>query len=251
MFNFYVKMLINVKKLYGTGHNNMPDSLLDLFENIASVMLDDYDSKSCPRDDLDYDIKVFIDKFSTNGSDVTAKNLAAAMRIPKAFRALMHDSSFGTVKEAFHYALANELSNDLADQNGYVIKDYYIKEEGSENMSGEEDSIVFGFAEPKQVRLFAKNAPKQVLSCAESLINDAHSMGKAITKRFLKKTFDEPMNAYYLSNAFELLNGGFNSDSPLCCYDNGYVRGMPDDFTIKEVKDHPENYAVVELLFTS
>jgi len=76
---------------------------------------------------------------------------------PAALVALMHDSDYDVLKEAFYYAWAKHISGTLADDenNGNVINDYYIPDEGSESSCDGEDSLIFGYAEPEKIVKFA------------------------------------------------------------------------------------------------
>lgn len=143
------------------------------------------------------------------------------------------------------------ISGTLADDenNGNVINDYYIPDEGSESSCDGEDSLIFGYAEPEKIVKFAESIPQQLVDCAEYLTKLVHVDGSVLSREFLKDTMQKPLNAYCLQNAFAVLNGEFTSDSPVCCYTNGYAHAMPDESTIEDVRKNPEDYAVIELLF--
>ena len=109
--------------------------------------------------------------------------------------------------------------------------------------------MIFGYAEPEKIVKFAESIPQQLVDCAEYLTKLVHVDGSVLSREFLKDTMQKPLNAYCLQNTFAVLNGEFTSDSPVCCYTNGYAHAMPDESTIEDVRKNPEDYAVIELLF--
>lgn len=254
MSGFYSKMLINIRNLYFNNSDDMKTILHGIFLDAADVFLNGYTPSYCEENELIPTAQKFVEKFgSTKACEtgVTKEAVASAMCNPAALVALMHDSDYDVLKEAFYYAWAKHISGTLADDenNGNVINDYYIPDEGSESSCDGEDSLIFGYAEPEKIVKFAESIPQQLVDCAEYLTKLVHVDGSVLSRKFLEDTMKKPLNAYCLQNAFAVLNGEFTSDSPVCCYTNGYAHAMPDESTIEDVRKNPEDYAVIELLF--
>lgn len=254
MSGFYSKMLINIRNLYFNNSDDMKTILHSIFLDAADVFLNGYTPSYCEENELIPTAQKFVEKFgSTKACEtgVTKEAVASAMCNPAALVALMHDSDYDVLKEAFYYAWAKHISGTLADDenNGNVINDYYIPDEGSESSCDGKDSLIFGYAEPEKIVKFAESIPQQLVDCAEYLTKLVHVDGSVLSREFLEDTMKKPLNAYCLQNAFAVLNGEFTSDSPVCCYTNGYAHAMPDESTIEDVRKNPEDYAVIELLF--
>ena len=153
MSGFYSKMLINIRNLYFNNSDDMKTILHSIFLDAADVFLNGYTPSYCEENELIPTAQKFVEKFgSTKACEtgVTKEAVASAMCNPAALVALMHDSDYDVLKEAFYYAWAKHISGTLADDenNGNVINDYYIPDEGSESSCDGEDSLTFGYAEP-------------------------------------------------------------------------------------------------------
>ncbi len=254
MSGFYSKMLINIRSLYFNKANSMKIILHDIFSDAASVFLEGYAPSHCEENEFVPIIQKFINKFGSETAgevEVTEETIASAMCNPAALVAMMHDPEFAALKEAFYYAWALNISDILTDDenNGNVIGSFYVPDTGSEECSDGEDSLIFGYAEPEKIAKFAESIPKQIVDSAEYLIKSAHVENRVLYRDFLENTLKNPTASRNLQNAFAMLNGNFTSDSPVCCYTNGYTHGMADVYDIEDVRKHPEDYAVIELLF--
>lgn len=208
MSGFYSKMLINIRNLYFNNSDDMKTILHGIFLDAADVFLNGYTPSYCEENELIPTAQKFVEKFgSTKACEtgVTKEAVTSAMCNPAALVALMHDSDYDVLKEAFYYAWAKHISGTLADDenNGNVINDYYIPDEGSESSCDGEDSLIFGYAEPEKIVKFAESIPQQLVDCAEYLTKLVHVDGSVLSREFLKDTMKKPLNAYCLQNALE------------------------------------------------
>lgn len=164
MSGFYSKMLINIRNLYFNNSDDMKTILHGIFLDAADVFLNGYTPSYCEENELIPTAQKFVEKFGSAKAcetGVTKEAVASAMCNPAALVALMHDSDYDVLKEAFYYAWAKHISGTLADDenNGNVINDYYIPDEGSESSCDGEDSLIFGYAEPEKIVKFAESIP--------------------------------------------------------------------------------------------
>lgn len=113
MSGFYSKMLINIRNLYFNNSDDMKTILHGIFLDAADVFLDGYTPSYCEENELIPTAQKFVEKFgSTKACEtgVTKEAVASAMCNPAALVALMHDSDYDVLKEAFYYAWAKHIS---------------------------------------------------------------------------------------------------------------------------------------------
>lgn len=118
MSGFYSKMLINIRNLYFNNSDDMKTILHGIFLDAADVFLNGYTPSYCEENELIPTAQKFVEKFgSTKACEtgVTKEAVASAMCNPAALVALMHDSDYDVLKEAFYYAWAkHKFEHNLA-----------------------------------------------------------------------------------------------------------------------------------------
>ena len=107
MSGFYSKMLINIRNLYFNNSDDMKTILHGIFLDAADVFLNGYIPSYCEENELIPTAQKFVEKFGSAKAcetGVTKEAVASAMCNPAALVALMHDSDYDVLKEAFYYA---------------------------------------------------------------------------------------------------------------------------------------------------
>ena len=117
MSGFYSKMLINIRNLYFNNSDDMKTILHGIFLDAADVFLNGYTPSYCEENELIPTAQKFVEKFgSTKACEtgVTKEAVASAMCNPAALVALMHDSDYDVLKEAFYYAYSQTGMGDAS-----------------------------------------------------------------------------------------------------------------------------------------
>lgn len=128
MSGFYSKMLINIRNLYFNNSDDMKTILHGIFLDAADVFLNGYTPSYCEENELIPTAQKFVEKFGSAKAcetGVTKEAVASAMCNPAALVALMHDSDYDVLKEAFYYAWAKHISGTHPEN--YIAIDLLVK----------------------------------------------------------------------------------------------------------------------------
>lgn len=238
MSGFYSKMLVNTKVFGKAG-------IVSLLSDFAYTIKTD--GERGRSEEFDKLLEEFSDEVGCRGDFLSAIRFGAGLNI------LLHDEKYLPIKIKLHRYLARQIQSLGADDDGNIMNEYYIPDDGSENTSDEDDSIALGNIEPEKVVEFVDSADDKIVNRANALIRNAGAMGDTITEDFAKRVYvgsnPAPLKAHYLQSAFELLNGCFNEGTPVCLFDD-YPSTFPNAYVVTDAKANPEKYIVVELLFT-
>lgn len=239
MSGFYSKMLVNTKVFGKAG-------IVSLLSDFAYTIKTD--GERGRSEEFDKLLKEFSDEVGYRGDFHFAILLSAGLNI------LLHDKKYLPIKIKFHRYLAEQIQSLGADDDGNIINGYYIPDDGSENTSDEDDSIVLGNIEPEKIVEFADSIDDKIINRANALIRSAGVMGDTITENLAKDVYvssnPASLKAHYLQSAFELLNGYFNEGTPVCLFDENLCIGtFPNAYVVADAKANPDKYIVVELLF--
>lgn len=128
-----------------------------------------------------------------------------------------------------------------------------------------EDDFIFGLERPKEIVAFARNllpqAHKDAKMCIESAMGDdpglanARYLGTNVdVKSVLKNVADcilaDGQASWKLSCAFRILNNEPTYWNSCLVYDKyGNWKGFLDDEELEKVFKHPDDYAVIPMLF--
>lgn len=155
MSGFYSKMLINIRNLYFNNSDDMKTILHGIFLDAADVFLNGYTPSYCEENELIPTAQKFVEKFgSTKACEtgVTKEAVASAMCNPAALVALMHDSDYDVLKEAFYYAWAKHISGTLA-MTEELTEEYVKKYSNPDTPEGKFKSLTDSIKNYKNIRL--------------------------------------------------------------------------------------------------
>ena len=151
-------------------------------------------------------------------------------------------------REVTYERLSKDVGNHVTDYEnpdgdcliGYLPTDAWC---------GEVADAIFGCEQPEKLLAFADGMKGHAKDAALfSIVNAGYS---------LKSTFDDVLKddmdtvrTFQLRQAVEILDGKVNSECSQMFYSlDGYWKPWPDDYELESIKQYPENWAVVELLF--